>query len=228
MVIILASRVTIINMVIFLQPMRKFTDMKWDLLEIVFSLIAVHISNHVVGKELSKTVVFADNINLFLKNVNEIIYGVFFLVLILILIFWRFHKRVIVNRFITIYLLLVTLQLMANVLLLVSKAHESRGEPLYMLWDVAALYGMNIIVFSFWYLLVDSTVPGGSFIFPFKEGSNKLHWIDYLFLSFNTCTTFGPTSEQVVSKRAKVLMMAQVVLSLIITVVLAARAVGGL
>ncbi|MEQ8189412.1 MAG: hypothetical protein ABRQ39_15690 [Candidatus Eremiobacterota bacterium] len=202
--------------------------MKWDLLEIIFSLLLVHISNHVVGKELSKTVVFPENINIFFKNINEIIYGVFFLILILIVISWRSHKRLLVNRCITIYLSLVTLQLIVNVLLLVSRAHENRGQPLYMLWDVAALYGMNIIVFSFWYLLVDSTVPGGAFIFPVKEGNNKLHWIDYLFLSFNTCTTFGPTSEQVVSKRAKVLMMVQTLLSLIITVVLAARAVGGL
>lgn len=202
--------------------------MKWDLFEIVISLIVVHISNHVVGKELSRTVVFSENINLFLRNINEIIYGVFLLVLILIVIFWRSHKRIMVNRCITIYLSLVTLQLIVNVLLLVSKAHENRGQPLYLLWDVAALYGMNIIIFSLWYLLVDSTVPGGAFLFPFKEGNNKIHWIDYLFLSFNTCTTFGPTAEQVVSKRAKILMMVQTLLSLIITVVLAARAVGGL
>lgn len=203
-------------------------DMKWDLFEIVVSLIIVHISNHIVGKELSKTVVFSESINLFLRNINEIIYGVFLLVLILIVMFWRAHKRLFVNRLITIYLLLVTLQLTVNVLLLVSKAHENRGQPLYLLWDVAALYGMNIIIFSFWYLLVDSTVPGGAFIFPVKQGNNNLHWIDYLFLSFNTCTTFGPTAEQVVSKRAKILMMVQTILSLIITVVLAARAVGGM
>lgn len=202
--------------------------MKWDLFEIVFSLIIVHISNHFVGKELVKTVVFSQSINQFLRNINEIIYGVFLLVLILIVMLWRSHKRLLVNRFITIYLSLVTLQLIVNVFLLVSKAHENRGQPLYLLWDVAALYGMNIIIFAFWYLLVDSTIPGGAFIFPVKEGNNRIHWIDYLFLSFNTATTFGPTSEQVVSKRAKILMMVQTILSLIITVVLAARAVGGL
>jgi hypothetical protein len=202
--------------------------MKWDLFEIVISLIIVHIFNHFVGKELVKTVVFSQSINQFLININDIIYGVFLLVLILILLFWRSHKRLLVNRFITIYLSLVTLQLIVNVLLLVSKAHENRGQPLYLLWDVAALYGMNIIIFAFWYLLVDSTIPGGAFIFPVKEGNNRIHWIDYLFLSFNTATTFGPTAEQVVSKRAKILMMVQTILSLIITVVLAARAVGGL
>jgi len=202
--------------------------MKWDLFEIVFSLIIVHISNHFVGKELVKTVVFSQSINQFLININDIIYGVFLLVLILIVMLWRSHKRLLVNRFITIYLSLVTLQLIVNVFLLVSKAHENRGQPLYLLWDVAALYGMNIIIFAFWYLLVDSTIPGGAFIFPVKEGNNRIHWIDYLFLSFNTGTTFGPTSEQVVSKRAKILMMVQTILSLIITVVLAARAVGGL
>jgi len=200
--------------------------MKWDLFEIIISLIIVHLANHFVGKQLIRTVVFPANIYTFIGNTYELIYGVFVLIIILILIAWRTNRRFVVNRLVTIYLSVVTLQLIINVSLLIFKAHMNKGEPLYFLWDVAAIYGMNIIIFSYWYLLVDSTVPGGSFVVPGKEDNNQLHWIDYLFLAFNVSTTFGPTMEQVVSKRAKILMMVQTVLSLLITVVLAARAVG--
>lgn len=200
--------------------------MKWDLFEIIISLIIVHLANHFVGKQLVRTVVFPDNIYTFISHTYELIYGVFLLIVILILIAWRTNRRFVINRLITIYLSVVTLQLIINVSLLIFKAHMSKGQPLYFLWDVAAIYGMNIIVFSYWYLLMDSTVPGGSFVFSSREGNNQLHWIDYLFLAFNVSTTFGPTTEQVVSKRAKILMMIQTILSLLITIVLAARAVG--
>ena len=48
-------------------------------------------------------------------------------------------------------------------------------------------------------------------------------WIDYLFLSFNTQTTFGPTVEAIRTRPVKILIMLQTSLSLIVLVVLVAR-----
>jgi hypothetical protein len=48
---------------------------------------------------------------------------------------------------------------------------------------------------------------------------------DYIYLSFESCTAFGPSVETPVSRPAKYLMMLQVTLSVIILTVLLSRAV---
>jgi uncharacterized membrane protein len=53
-------------------------------------------------------------------------------------------------------------------------------------------------------------------------------FLDYLFLAFNTSTAFSPTDTAVLSRRAKVLMMVQALLSLLILAVLVSRAVNTL
>jgi uncharacterized membrane protein len=52
------------------------------------------------------------------------------------------------------------------------------------------------------------------------------NFIDYLFLAFNTSTAFSPTDAPVLARWAKILMMLQSLLSLLIIALLAARAVN--
>jgi uncharacterized membrane protein len=52
------------------------------------------------------------------------------------------------------------------------------------------------------------------------------HFVDYLFLAFNTSTAFSPTDTAVLSRRAKLGMMVQSLISLTIIALLAARAVN--
>ena len=56
------------------------------------------------------------------------------------------------------------------------------------------------------------------------------HWhpefVDYLFLAFTASTAFSPTDVPVLSRWAKVLMMAQAIMSLATIALLAARAVN--
>ena len=52
------------------------------------------------------------------------------------------------------------------------------------------------------------------------------HFMDYLFLAFNTSTAFSPTDTAVLSRWAKVGMMLQSLISLAIVVLIAARAVN--
>jgi hypothetical protein len=52
--------------------------------------------------------------------------------------------------------------------------------------------------------------------------------VDYLFLAFNTSTTFSPTNTAVLGRRAKVLTMAQPLISLAVVAVLIGRAVNTL
>jgi len=51
-------------------------------------------------------------------------------------------------------------------------------------------------------------------------------FVDYLFLAFNTSTAFSPTDTAVLSRGAKLGMMAQSLISLMIVVLIAARAVN--
>ena len=53
-------------------------------------------------------------------------------------------------------------------------------------------------------------------------------FVDYLFLAFNTSTAFSPTDTLVLSRRAKALMMAQSLVSLVVVAFLAARAINTL
>ena len=50
--------------------------------------------------------------------------------------------------------------------------------------------------------------------------------VDYLFISLNVNSTYGPTSEALVSRPAKMFMALQVLLAILMLTVLIARAVG--
>ena len=52
------------------------------------------------------------------------------------------------------------------------------------------------------------------------------NFVDYLFLAFNTSTAFSPTDVLALARWAKILMMLQSLLSLLIIALLAARAVN--
>ena len=54
------------------------------------------------------------------------------------------------------------------------------------------------------------------------------HFVDYLFLAFNTSTAFSPTDIQVLSVRIKLLMMLQSIISLTVLAIIAARAINTL
>jgi hypothetical protein len=51
---------------------------------------------------------------------------------------------------------------------------------------------------------------------------------DFIYLSFDTSTTFGPTLEVPLTMGAKCLMMLQVTLSIVVLTVLLSRAVNAL
>jgi hypothetical protein len=126
------------------------------------------------------------------------------------------------------YLILSMVQVVANVLSMVATASAIHGGGLTGLWDVAAVYMQSVIVFMFIYVFLDVSTPGGAFVWPTREGEAPPvpHVIDYLFISLNVNSTYGPTSEAVVSRPAKLFMALQVLLAILMLTVLIARAVG--
>ena len=141
----------------------------------------------------------------------------------------------------------LTFGLIISVILLISALPAHRISPQVLLFSAAALWITNILVFALWYWRLDAGGPHqrdrrakhleGSFLFPqttmsadaLKETGQQgwsPEFIDYLFLAFNTSTAFSPTDVPVLSKWAKILMMLQSLLSLLIIALLAARAVN--
>ncbi len=142
---------------------------------------------------------------------------------------------------------LLTVGLIISVVLLVGALPAHKVEPLALLLSAASLWITNILVFALWYWRLDAggpherdKLPGhqnGSFLFPqttmnpaaLRE-AGQLDWspnfIDYLFLAFNTSTAFSPTDVPVLSRWAKILMMLQSLISLLIVALLAARAIN--
>ena len=137
----------------------------------------------------------------------------------------RPHSRLILPG-LGAYLAFALLHLVVNVGALLFSA-TAKASGLASLWDVGAIGAMSVLTFSACYWVLDRTTPGGAFVIPGRDGrlaDPKLS--DYIYLAFDTSTTFGPTIETPVCRPAKYLMMLQVVLSIVVLTVLLSRAVN--
>jgi len=135
----------------------------------------------------------------------------------------------------------ITLAMVASLAFLIAGIPKHRDPPTTLLRAAIALWFTNILVFALWYWKLDAGGPTGreraagnidsSFAFPQMVVPDcDAHWsptfVDYLFLAFNTSTAFSPTDTSVLSRWAKLVMMAQSLISLTIVALLAARAVN--
>ncbi|MEM7136530.1 MAG: hypothetical protein AAF500_08125 [Myxococcota bacterium] len=110
----------------------------------------------------------------------------------------------------------------------------------FFILDVVLLSVANVLVFSLWYWIVDppGIRPGErddddwELLFPQRMRPESLGWtpgyIEYLYVSFVVSFTFGPADVMPLSRRAKVLIMVQVSMSLVIIAVLAANVITAL
>jgi hypothetical protein len=126
-------------------------------------------------------------------------------------------------------------------------AHQ--GAAAGILQGAAVLWVTNVIVFASLYWRLDAGGPNarerraahtkGAFLFPqmtltapndertVAEAEGwRPHFVDYLFVAFNTSTAFSPTDAPVLSKWAKLAMMFQAMISFTTVVLVAARAVN--
>jgi uncharacterized membrane protein len=137
---------------------------------------------------------------------------------------------------------LITLSMIASLIALIHGIPQHTESPKALLRSAAALWITNVLIFALWYWKLDAggpfvrEAPGGmaksSFLFPQMMGRENTdpswtpHFIDYLFLAFNTSTAFSPTDTAVLSRPAKLATMLQSLISLIIIALIAARAVN--
>lgn len=136
---------------------------------------------------------------------------------------------------------LITLAMIVSLVFLIQGIPKHTEAPKDLLRSASMLWIANVLVFALWYWKLDAGGPMGrdnkadglnsSFLFPqmLEREFDPLwtpHFMDYLFLSFNTSTAFSPTDTAVLSRWAKLGMMLQSLISLSIVILLAARAVN--
>ncbi len=150
-------------------------------------------------------------------------------------------RREMARRLAIVLVALGTLSVQGSAVALVVRLIEGTIEPSFLLRDAALLWVANVIVFGLWYWELDGGGPRQrqqygyeptDLLFPQTALGEKLgaHWapgfIDFLFVAFNASAAFSPTDTMFLSARAKLLMMAQSLTSIVLMAVVAARAIN--
>ncbi len=174
-------------------------------------------------------------------DVLSIVQWILMIAIILIwIIGWHKLYRPIVLvylTYVTVFLELTVLGMFLNLFLL-----SGPQAALNLLLDAGLVWVVSLIVFTLWYWLLDSENyalrrqgRGRPLDFGFPQYATHTpgwqNWqpgfFDYLFIAFTTSATFSPYSDtQVLSPRAKVLLILNIFNSVITIVIIAARAIG--
>lgn len=134
----------------------------------------------------------------------------------------------------------VTLALIIGVALMIKTLpNETQAQSIQLLRTGALLWLSNILVFGLWYWETDGGGPhkrfktghqAADFMFPQQVDGNtrgwEPHFFDYLFLAFTGATAFSPTDTYPLTGKAKMLMMVEAMIALVISVVLIGRAIN--
>lgn len=135
-------------------------------------------------------------------------------------------------------LFVTTAALIGSIFLLISHiSHITNGVDL--LRPAVLLWAMNVLVWAVWYWEMDGNGPrerlrhqhkAADFLFPQQQNGNPTGWapyfVDYLFLAFCFATALSPADTSPLTRRAKLLMMAEAILSMLVIVVLVARSIN--
>ena len=144
-----------------------------------------------------------------------------------------------------VILALIGAVLVANVSSLELVLHAlftaGKNDAPHLLLASADIYITNIVMFALFYWEMDNGGPGArranhlettDFLFPQQNlGTTLKHvwyptFFDYLYVSVTNGTAFSPTDTMPLSRRSKFLMSAQALVSLLIVVLVTARAVN--
>lgn len=145
-----------------------------------------------------------------------------------------FRAIVIINTLLTFSLLLHTYLLFGVLLGKSAVAIEA------LMLDVVLMAMSNILIFSIWYWVIDPPGVGErqgadvpwEFLFPQRGGRVPYYesWVpryaDYLYIAFTNSFAFSPTDAMPLSRRAKMLMLLQAVVSVVTLTGIAGSAIN--
>jgi hypothetical protein len=157
------------------------------------------------------------------------------------LVLWFTPRRRTFMRFFDATLALSVLALSVNAVSLVASLFDKENNPSYLLLSSMLVYVQNVAVFTAWYWRFDHRFRCEDFsedgahpalVFPHDSVrfSTLENWtpgiVDYVFLSFNTASTFGPTLPVPLRVSVQLGMMLQVTIAISVLGMLSARAIG--
>lgn len=138
-------------------------------------------------------------------------------------------------------LLFMTLRIFTNLYQLITDKQISQDGSAILV-DALLIWVSSLLVFSIWYWLIDRNGPVArdfaeeetryDLLFPQYQGNIpgwtkwKPHFMDYVFFSFFTSTGFSPADTLPLTKRVKLLMMMEAMISLVIIGMVASRAIS--
>ena len=170
------------------------------------------------------------------------LYAVRIVLLLLLAMLWALNRKRALFRAIIAANTYFTLGLLLDVVSLLRVLGGLRAAAESLLLDAALMSLSNMLVFSIWYWIIDP--PGvedeprdeapWAFLFP-QRGSELPHygsWMprypDYLFIGFTTSVALSPTDALPLTRTAKMLMLVQAAISVVIITGLAAGAINAL
>jgi hypothetical protein len=160
---------------------------------------------------------------------------------IVLLILWLTRRNVWERHVAMIYLGWVTLRMVLKIglVIFIVSSRPQIGVGV-LLKDTLVLWVVNFVLFGVWYWIIDGGGPRArrdgltkryDFAFPQQalpmtgwEGWHAGFW-DYVFLGFSSNTQFGLGDTQVLSARAKFLLMLQITMSMAVIVFMASIAI---
>ena len=120
--------------------------------------------------------------------------------------------------------------------------HGNNGDdPVPLLATGANIWITNVIIFAIWYWELDrggpaaraaGTDPHPDFLFPQMSDTSGIYrewepqFTDYAYVSFTNATAFSPTDTLPLKPWAKLMMMAQSAISLVIGIMIISRAIN--
>ena len=129
----------------------------------------------------------------------------------------------------------------AIILLVHSIVAGDKAHARLLLRAAIHMWCTNVLVFGLWFWQLDGGGPlarrleprhSHDFVFPqhltpeFAPAGWQPEFLDYLYLSFTNATAFSPTDTMPFSRWAKLLMILESVASLLLAIMVAARAVN--
>jgi hypothetical protein len=161
--------------------------------------------------------------------------------MVTLLLYWLLNRKQQLFKLIKIVNALLTLGLFFNMFTLVDILRGVMNQEVKtLLGDVVLLAVSNILIFSIWYWIIDPPGVDGSvrddepwdFLFPQRAQPipNYENWVprytDYIYLAFTTSFAFSPTDALPLTRRAKMFMLLQSTISIIILTAIASSAIN--
>ena len=153
------------------------------------------------------------------------------------------HRRSTLHRATLALVIVMTVDNLAAVVELVRDILDGskRDTGTVLLATGASIWLTNVIAFALWYWLLDrggpaarasgsDTLPAFAFAEMQLSELTSADWlpqfVDYFYLAFTNATAFSPTDTLPVTRWSKMLMLAQSAISLVVAVMIIARAVN--